>query len=111
LLDPQSAAAATPDCAGRMMPRKEAVALLNRTYAAVDNGPIHATIHCIVGRAHRALSLAHHQMLLKYSPEQNDLEPVKGFPDPESLDDCVDDAVPLDSDLVSASECSNEAEA
>jgi hypothetical protein len=94
-----------------MMPGKERSRCLIGSYAALDNGPIHATIHCIVGRAHPAPSLAHHQMLLKYSPEQNDLEPVKGFPDPESLDDCVDDAVPLDSERVSASECSNEAEA
>jgi len=50
-------------------------------------------------------------MLLKYSPEQNDLEPVTGFADPESVYDCVDDAVPLESEVVSASECSNEAEA
>jgi hypothetical protein len=50
-------------------------------------------------------------MLPKNSPEKTTLKPVKGFPDPESLDDCVDDAVALDSERVSASECSNEAEA
>jgi Bacteriophage Sf6, terminase small subunit-like len=43
------------------------------SYAALDNAPIHATIHCIVGRARPALSLAHHQMLLKYSRNKTTL--------------------------------------